>query len=253
MHLSKTLRRAAPLAVIALVFAACGTADLTATTTSTTADGQDHDHSEDTRTREWDADFPAPDLQIEIMDTETLLVSAPGFVFTGADVFDPVPGKGHAHLYVDGDLMTMVYGPEFKMPQLEPGDHHVIVTLSTNDHLDYTVDGETISAMTNLTIEDEGASSPTTEPAESNATEIVIKISNGEVDRPADRLPVELGSTVVLTVTTDVMDEVHIHGYDLTFHAMGEAVSFEFVADVPGIFEVELEESGLLLFELQVG
>jgi hypothetical protein len=217
------------------------------------SDGHDHDHTEDTQAREWDADFTAPDLQIEITDDHTLLVTAPGFIFTGADVFDPVPGEGHAHLYVDGDLMTMVYGPEFAMPQLEPGTHHVMVTLSTNDHLDYTVDGETISAMTNLTVENEGSSPATTEPSETGAVEIIIEISNGEVARAADRIPVELGSTVVLIVTTDVMDEVHIHGYDHTFHAMGEAATFEFVADVPGIFEVELEQSGLLLFELQVG
>jgi hypothetical protein len=65
---------------------------------------------------------------------------------------------------------------------------------------------------------------------------------------------VPLGNTVLLRVKSDLADEVHIHGYDLVQEVVaGGSASFEFVADVPGIFEVELEAARLLLVELEVG
>lgn len=64
---------------------------------------------------------------------------------------------------------------------------------------------------------------------------------------------VDLGSEVDITVTADVEDEVHVHGYDL-FESVadGSPASFTFTADIPGDFEIELEDSGRLLFNLRV-
>lgn len=64
---------------------------------------------------------------------------------------------------------------------------------------------------------------------------------------------VDLGSEVTIEVTTDTDDMVHVHGYDL-FEAVadGSPAVVTFTADIPGDFEVELEESGRLLFELRV-
>jgi hypothetical protein len=46
---------------------------------------------------------------------------------------------------------------------------------------------------------------------------------------------------------------VHVHGYDLTVDTVpGQPVTVEFTADIPGVFEVELEESKLPLTRLQV-
>ena len=62
-----------------------------------------------------------------------------------------------------------------------------------------------------------------------------------------------MGESVTLKVTSDVADHVHVHGYDLfTDVAAGDPVTIEFSADIPGVFEVELEDSGLLLLELEV-
>jgi len=64
---------------------------------------------------------------------------------------------------------------------------------------------------------------------------------------------VALGQTVVIKVTSDIADEIHLHGYDKTADAApGTVATITFVADKPGIFEVELERKGLKLFELEV-
>lgn len=57
-----------------------------------------------------------------------------------------------------------------------------------------------------------------------------------------------------MRVTADVSDEVHVHGYDVFADVAPEApAELTLTADIPGIFEVELESSGLVLFDLQVG
>jgi hypothetical protein len=54
-------------------------------------------------------------------------------------------------------------------------------------------------------------------------------------------------------VSSDTADEVHVHGYDLKKDvAAGGTVSFAFRADIDGIFEVELENSGIQLAQLRV-
>jgi hypothetical protein len=54
-------------------------------------------------------------------------------------------------------------------------------------------------------------------------------------------------------VHADVSDEVHVHGYDIHGDVSPESPSsITFTADAPGVFEVELESAGLLLFELKV-
>jgi hypothetical protein len=79
-----------------------------------------------------------------------------------------------------------------------------------------------------------------------------ITVADGEVSGPK-RVEVEEGQQVVLTVDSDVADEVHIHGYDLLEDvAPGRPARFEFGADMPGRFEVELHGQELPLTELVV-
>jgi periplasmic copper chaperone A len=85
------------------------------------------------------------------------------------------------------------------------------------------------------------------------AVAIDVTVADGVVSGAGDRVDVPLGATVELTVVADVADEVHVHGYDL--HGDVTATSpavVAFTADIPGLFEVELEDAGLLLVELQV-
>ena len=95
------------------------------------------------------------------------------------------------------------------------------------------------------------AGSPTT--SADSAIQVVVEVREGDVEG-GGRIEVPLGSEVVLSVTSDVADEVHVHGYDLFFDVeAGVSTSFRFTADVPGIFEAELEGSHLGIATLVVG
>lgn len=83
-----------------------------------------------------------------------------------------------------------------------------------------------------------------------NTFEIVVVGSEVE---GGGRIAVPLGEEVTLSIRSDVVDEAHLHGYDL--HAEvgpGAAGELVFEATIPGIFELELEGSGLLLAEVEV-
>ena len=83
-------------------------------------------------------------------------------------------------------------------------------------------------------------------------TAIEIFISGGTVEK-VERFDVPLNGPVRVSVVADLSDEVHLHGYDLHADVTADGVAvFEFEATIPGVFEVELEESGVLIGELQV-
>jgi heme/copper-type cytochrome/quinol oxidase subunit 2 len=81
---------------------------------------------------------------------------------------------------------------------------------------------------------------------------VEVTVAGGKVDGPGE-LDVKKGDQVSITVNSDVADEVHVHGYDLQFEvAPGQPAKVEFTADAEGVFEIELENAGLLLLELKV-
>src|ERR671924_1422269 len=83
--------------------------------------------------------------------------------------------------------------------------------------------------------------------------QIVVTVSGDQIQGPT-RPTVTLGETVLLVVRADVSDEVHVHTYDLMADvAPGEPARIRFKADVPGVVEVELEDAGRLLLELEIG
>jgi hypothetical protein len=62
-----------------------------------------------------------------------------------------------------------------------------------------------------------------------------------------------VGDEVAITVLSSVEDEIHVHGYDVRFDAApSEVTVVAFIADVLGIFEVELEDSHVSLFLIEV-
>lgn len=80
-----------------------------------------------------------------------------------------------------------------------------------------------------------------------------IKVADGLKQEGLDILSVRVGETVRFEVEADVSDEVHVHGYDLIFETVpDQEVLIEFVADVTGIFEVELEGLGLPILDIEV-
>jgi hypothetical protein len=105
------------------------------------------------------------------------------------------------------------------------------------------------------------ASSPASEASAGSTTastpagrRIEVTVAAGEVSGDTGRIPVPAGEQVTLVVTGDVADEIHLHGYDLTATlSPGTPAELVFDATVPGVFEVELHESGTVLLTLQVG
>jgi FtsP/CotA-like multicopper oxidase with cupredoxin domain len=83
--------------------------------------------------------------------------------------------------------------------------------------------------------------------------EIVVTVADQKVSPPTGRIEVRRGATVRITVTSDVTDDLHVHGYDLTKSLpAGRSASIEFRADRSGLFEVETHEAHLVLFQLVV-
>ena len=78
------------------------------------------------------------------------------------------------------------------------------------------------------------------------AARVRVTIRNGlPVGGPA-RITVAKGRRVVLVVTSDVADEVHLHGYNLMRDvAPGHPVTIAFRATIVGTIEVELEGRGV--------
>lgn len=75
----------------------------------------------------------------------------------------------------------------------------------------------------------------------------------GESVEGGGRMEVALGDLLTIRVRSDVADEVHLHGYDLHADVGPDVVGeISFDANVPGIFEIELENAGLVLGELVV-
>ena len=77
-------------------------------------------------------------------------------------------------------------------------------------------------------------------------------MSLGTVER-VERFELPLDGPVRVVVIADVSDEIHLHGYDLHADVFpGAEAVIEFDATIAGVFEIELEESGVLIGELQV-
>lgn len=85
-------------------------------------------------------------------------------------------------------------------------------------------------------------------------TVVAVTLAGGRVSTPSKRVRTRAGTPVRLTVTSDVADEVHVHGLDLTLPLVpGQPAVLDFTPTAQGTFEVELHGSRQLLFSLQVG
>ena len=97
------------------------------------------------------------------------------------------------------------------------------------------------------------APAPTTTVAAAAGTVLAVTVRGGSVVEGASRQRATVNQPVTIRVTSDVADEVHVHGYDKKFDvAPGRTGEVTFVANIPGVFEVEFERSHRLLFTLEV-
>ncbi len=85
------------------------------------------------------------------------------------------------------------------------------------------------------------------------ATTVTIVVRDGRVTGGIARPKVKRGERVVLVVRSDVADHVHLHGYDVMVDVpAGKSVRLPFEATIPGRFEVELEDRGLQIADVEV-
>ncbi|MFQ5555239.1 MAG: hypothetical protein ACE5GC_07720 [Acidimicrobiia bacterium] len=93
---------------------------------------------------------------------------------------------------------------------------------------------------------------PTTTTTAAGPLSIEIAVAEGTISGPGS-IEIDLGTRVIVIVTADVADEVHLHGYNV-FADVGpsSAAVIEFEAGIPGIFELELEDAGTFLLEIEV-
>jgi hypothetical protein len=82
---------------------------------------------------------------------------------------------------------------------------------------------------------------------------IEVRVAGGKVQGGVRRERVRRGETVVLRVVADVTDHVHLHGYDrMADVAPGKPGEIRFTADLPGVWEVELEDRKQQLLTIEV-
>jgi hypothetical protein len=119
-----------------------------------------------------------------------------------------------------------------------------------------TVVNPTSTAAASTTLPTTSPTTTVTAPTTSTTTRPApprIEVEDGAKREGPDLVSVRLGDQVVIEIEADLADEVHVHGYDLHFPTVpGEVTTVEFEANVAGIFEVELEASGLHLLDLEV-
>jgi ABC-type glycerol-3-phosphate transport system substrate-binding protein len=100
------------------------------------------------------------------------------------------------------------------------------------------------------------ATSTTAAPATTTTTAgrvITVTVQGGSVTAGGGRERVRLNEAVVLRVTSDAADEVHVHTYDLFAPVgPGQPAEISFVASIPGVHEVELERTHRRLLTLEV-
>ena len=93
----------------------------------------------------------------------------------------------------------------------------------------------------------------TTAPPPERVVTIRINVVGGQPEGGIRRASVRQGRQVVLHVTADVSDHVHLHGYDLMADvAPGTPAVIRFRATVPGRFEVELEDRRVQIADVEV-
>lgn len=123
---------------------------------------------------------------------------------------------------------------------------------ASTETADQTPIEDTGSTTAPATSEGADQTSSSTTAAAPQRTVIEVTVAGGQVEG-GGRTSVPLGDAVTIRVASDVADHVHLHGYDvLADVAAGGTAELTFTADIPGVFEVELEDARLPLLELEI-
>jgi hypothetical protein len=108
----------------------------------------------------------------------------------------------------------------------------------------------TATTPTQPTTPTETAQPPPPQPTVSRA---VINVRGGEPVGGIRRLSMHKDRRLILVVTADVSDHVHVHGYDVMRDvAPGQPARFDLRTTIVGRFEIELEDRRKLIGQLTV-
>jgi hypothetical protein len=94
---------------------------------------------------------------------------------------------------------------------------------------------------------------PTTTDTGPASVPLEVTIRGGEPVGGIVRVTATKGDIVVVAVRSDVVEHVHVHGYDLTADvAPGKPARVRFRSSLTGRFEIELENRGKQIAQLTV-
>jgi hypothetical protein len=130
----------------------------------------------------------------------------------------------------------------------------LLTSCGGSDEASTTTIETTTQATENETTTIESATTETTATVEEEEPVVVKVVVAGGVPKGGIvRETARKGDRVVLVVTSDEADEVHVHGYDLYRDLVpGKAARLVFVAKLPGRFEIELHERVSQIADLTV-
>jgi len=115
--------------------------------------------------------------------------------------------------------------------------------------------GRAATTQTQTTIDRSGTTDRTQtreRPAEPPPPPRIV-VEGGRPRGGVERLTFESGDRIRFVVRSDVAEEIHVHGYDITRDVpAGGSVRLSFPARLEGVFEVELHGTGQQIAELRV-
>ncbi|WP_299726540.1 hypothetical protein [uncultured Tateyamaria sp.] len=102
-----------------------------------------------------DAPHPSLSLSVEQVDNGwTARIETANFTFSETmQDGDHIAGTGHGHIYLGGMKLGRVFGDSYSIGALPSGQHVLRVSLNTNDHRAYVVDGNPVAAETIITVD----------------------------------------------------------------------------------------------------
>jgi len=132
----------------------------------------------------------------------------------------------------------------------------VVIALVVGGGSDDQGDSDTSNTGTQAAQTETAATTQTTEdkPKPKPKPKVTsIKVEGGEPVGGVKEIDAKKGDTVRIDVTSDTADELHLHVYDVTKELQpGKKTRLQFKANVEGVIELELHESGNQVAEITI-
>ncbi len=173
-----------------------------------------------------------------------LYLETHGFTFAPEDAGGAhVAVEGHAHVYVNGVKIGRIYGNAFPLTKLAEGENEVRVTLNTNDHGDYTWNGELVEAVGSIHIQP-GKGGPGYGAGRPSVQDIGMTAATALQQSGSQEAPVAGLQDSLLVEVTHVSSET---SRVLSFHAVpGDPGLYtaDLIPTAPGVYEFRV--SGII-------